>query len=204
MKKHLTPYLIVFIFILLLSTTLFFITQKNTSLNEFVQASIYRTPTQPIDNRHYIDQSLDGGGCVRKIWQDNGAYSWYVGHWNGSGECMAIANKSRTTQSFVIPKTPTANPNDTSYALRLGILDLQIKLNQLGFLTESSIDGLLSEPTVAALKKFQSSRKLTPTGFIDQSTLQALSSVQFQKTTVSGKTIWKLPTMKKPIFPKTN
>lgn len=69
--------------------------------------------------------------------------------------------------------------NNYKKILQQKVAQIQISLNRIGFNAGPS-DGICREKTIKAVKKFQSSNHLLPTGKIDDVSLQILSSQQHE------------------------
>jgi peptidoglycan hydrolase-like protein with peptidoglycan-binding domain len=69
--------------------------------------------------------------------------------------------------------SPAPQIDETTPLTTSEVRDLQARLKALGF-DPGDIDGILGPQTVTAIRRFEASRSLTPTGNVDRRTLQRL------------------------------
>lgn len=202
MQKHSTPHIISFLLIFALSIGALF--SVGTLIGKTNQAlAVVGTPVNTNPAGIYaLDLGTGNGGCVHIVFSDNGdpiAGSSYVGHWNGSYDCVRIVVSPNSNKDIYIASsnssvTTRGNSADSYFGSEIGLILLQSKLATAGVLNPDKINGQFSPETFEAIKAFQSKNRFETTGFLDERTLAAINAISFPATTLSGitKTIYEL------------
>ncbi len=130
--------------------------------------SYWVTPTQDLRGPHgepcrnYITDALINGQRQQSM---NTACQQPDGNW-----VPVSANEVRT----MTPRTERAGEPGASALSRDTILQVQKRLHDLGFYVRDNIDGRWGPHTAEALRNFQRTQGLKPTGQLDSSTMTAL------------------------------
>ena len=200
MKRHITPYLLIFILILILSGGTYYITQKYTSTNTPGTASVYTaTPirtiiAKPVSTDTTYAIGLMNGSCVVVVLNSNGypnSSLSYAGHFNASYDCVrTLSNTGNTATLLNLSGTSITTSSSTAYFRDTATLAiLEAKLITLGTLDQKEPSGTFTLATFNAIKKLQSKNSIPATGYLDAATLKILDRVPFSKKMLGGKNI---------------
>jgi peptidoglycan DL-endopeptidase LytE len=116
--------------------------------------------------------------AVRKFQQQQGLTVTGVADSNTLSKIREAAGKNKKTQS----SNSKANIYLTIGSTGERVKQVQTKLKQLGYFTYSTITGYYGSVTAEAVKQFQKSVQLQPTGAVDQQTYEQLMGKQPSKT----------------------
>lgn len=195
MKKHITPYLLVFLLILVLAGGTFYMTKKyNLVKNSGDAASLYNAGPLIAPGYYFLDLNTGNGKCVRGTYNDDGTpIAVFQGSWAAAtGECrLAITapNTNNNLNSMSIRVTSTggsttinATSGEDYFKNGVSMQFLQLKLVKAGVLSSEKLTGAFNIETFTAIKSFQSKNNLPATGYIDSATMKLLNDISFVKS----------------------
>lgn len=185
MKKHITPYLLILLLILVLAGGAFYLTRKSGTMSPVGGASVFNGTPIIAPGYYFIDLNGGNGKCWRGIYEDDGTpVAVYSGTWAaGTGECrLAIQAPHNNNINIAYSggtTSVTVRTGEEYFTDSVGMQFLQLKLMQSGVLDASKVTGTYTPDTFLALKAFQKKNGLPETGYPNAATVEALNKVTF-------------------------